>query len=201
MAVSAVSICNRALQLLGDESIVSLTDDNNRARAMNLAYEPIRRRELQVRRWRFSISRASLPALADTPDSGYAYQYQLPNDFLRLIEGGDLLTSADLTDFRGGEESLFSIEGQAILTDIEAPLSIRYLRDVTDAASFHPAFVETLSVAIAIATCERLTGSASKLQELRDMYSAVVKDAARANALERASISMADDTWVIGRAQ
>lgn len=201
MAVSAVSICNRALQLLGSTSITSLTDDNDRARAMNLAYEPVRRRELQVRRWRFSISRTSLPALAATPDSGYSYQYQVPNDFLRLIEGGDLLTPADLSDYRGAEEALYSIEGQAILTDIGAPLSIRYLRDVTDTASFHPAFVEALSAALAAETCERITGSTAKLQELRDMYREKVRDASRANAIERASISQSDDTWMVGRTQ
>ena len=168
---------------------------------MNLAYEPIRRRELQVRRWRFSIIRDSLPALAAAPNSGYAYQYQLPNDFLRLIEGGDLLTMADLSDYRGAEEALYSIEGQSILTDIGAPLAIRYLRDVTDAASFHPAFVEAFSAALAVATCERITGSSSKLQEVRGLYADAVRDATRANALERASVSMADDTWITGRTQ
>lgn len=201
MAVSAVSICNRALQLLGSTSITSLTDDNDRARAMNLAYEPVRRRELQIRRWRFSITRTRLAALADTPDSGYDYQYQVPNDFLRLIEGGDLLTLADLTDYRGAEEALYSIEGQAILTDLAAPLAIRYLADVTDTASFHPAFVETLSAALAVATCERITGSTAKVQDLRTAYREAVRDATRANAIERASISVADDTWMVGRAQ
>ena len=59
---SEVDIANRALQKLGAESIVSLTQDSENARACNLCYEPIRDAELRAHPWNFAIKRASLAA-------------------------------------------------------------------------------------------------------------------------------------------
>lgn len=202
MAVSDVSICNRALQKLGSTTrLTSLDDDNSKARALKLAYEPVRRAELRKRVWRFAIARDSLPALAEEPDSDYDLQYELPNDYLRLLPGGDLQTTSSLSDYRDGVEGLYSVEGHQILTNIEAPLSIRYLRDVTDAASFDSCFVELLAAALALECCEEITESASKKQELRQDYMQCMRDAARANAFEKASEQPQDDTWVTARQQ
>lgn len=202
MSVSDVSICNRALQKLGSTSqITSLDDNTTQARAMRLAYEPVRRAELRRRRWWFAIVRTSLAALAATPDSDYDYQYELPNDYLRLLPGGDLRTTAALADYRDGVEGLYSVEGHQILTNLGAPLAIRYLRDVTDAASFDTAFVEVLAARLAVECCEVITESGSKKEDLRADYRLCVAEAARANAFEKASEQPQDDTWIMSRTQ
>jgi hypothetical protein len=201
MAVSDVSISNRALQKLGAGLIVSLDDDNAKGRAMNLAFEPVRRAELRRRRWRFSIKRTTLAALADAPDSDYAYQYQLPNDYLRLIEGGDICATADLADYRGGVEGLYSVEGGLLLTDLPAPLSIRYIADITDASLFDSAFVESFATRLALECCEVITESSSKKEDLDKDYRRSIREAVTANALEVASQAVADDSWVMARTQ
>ena len=89
MAASSTHIANRALQILGAGRILDITEDSLEANEMARAYEPVRDAELNRRRWRFSFARVSLPALVATPDSDYAYQYQLPGDFIRLVEGGE----------------------------------------------------------------------------------------------------------------
>lgn len=199
MATSDVSICNRALQKLGAQAIVSLDDNNARGRAMALAFEPVRDAELRRHRWRFAIKRVSLPALADAPDSGYTYQYQLPNDFLRLIEGGDIGGQADLSDYRGLSSAAYSVEGRALLTNYGAPLAIRYIARITDASLFDSAFVESLACRLALETCEQITESSQKKSDLLLDYRLSVREAIRANALEVASESIADDTWVLAR--
>lgn len=196
---SEVSICNRALTLLGDELIIALTDDNNRGRCMNANYAPIRDAELARRRWRFSIARTSLPALAAVPDSDYTKQYQLPNDFLSLIEGGDLVGRADLTDYRSASNAPWSREGRVILTDLGSPLHIRYIKQVTDASMFDPAFAESLAARIADECCERITQSDSKRQLCMSAYSRAIKEAARANAIEIPAESQTDGEWVMAR--
>ena len=201
MAVSDISICNRALQKLGAVAITSLDDENVKARAMRLAFEPIRRAEIRRRRWRFAIKRVTLPALSAAPDSDYAYQYQLPNDYLRLIEGGDLRTCADLTDYRNGIEGLYSVEGGLLLTNLGAPLSIRYLADITDASLFDSAFVESFAARLALEACEAITESSSKKNDLVADYRYCIREASAANAFERASEAVADDTWIMSRAQ
>src|SRR5688572_9610430 len=101
MAASETQIANRALQKLGQPSILALTANLSRAVEMNKAFASVRDAELNRRRWRFSFVRVSLPALASTPDSDYTYKYQLPGDFIRLVEGGDIRSCVDLTDYRG----------------------------------------------------------------------------------------------------
>lgn len=196
---SEVSICNRALTLLGSDLIIALTDDNNRGRTMNANYAPIRDAELVRHRWRFSIKRASLPALASVPDSGYARQFQVPDDFLKLIEGGDLISGPDFSDYRGIESSIYSREGTAILTNLPAPLHIRYIARVTDASMFDPAFAESLAARIADECCERITQSDSKRQLAMQTYKRAISEATRSNAVEVPSQSISDSEWVLAR--
>lgn len=201
MATSAILVCNRALHKLGARTINSLDDNKESARVMRIAYDPVRRAELRRHRWRFSIARVSLPALTEEPDSDYARQFQLPNDFLRLIEGGDIVSVADLSDYRGGVSALYSVEGGKILTDLAAPLAIRYLRDVTDTALFDAAFLEAFAARLAYEGCERITESNSKEDALLRGYRMAIKEAVIANALEVASEYPADSSWVVTRNQ
>lgn len=201
MAASDVQIANLALQLLGARSILDLTQDTLEAREMNLAFASVRDSEFNKRRWRFTITRVSLPALVATPDSDYAYQYELPGDFIRLIEGGDIRTVVDLNDYRSGNGSaLYSIEGRRILTNLPAPLAIRHITRVTDTTLFTPSFDMAFAAALAEQTCEKITQSTAKKGDCRVAYRLAIRDAATANALELSSEPAADDTWVMARA-
>lgn len=195
---SDVEICNRALHKLGADTIIALTDDNNRARVMNVAYQPVRDAELFRRRWKFSIKRASLPALSSTPAFGYAYQYQVPTDFLRLIEGGDLMSNVDLSDYRGGGAT-YAREGDKILTNYEAPIDVRYIARITDTSLFDPAFAEALSARLAMECCKRITDSDTAKAAAQADYRLAIREAIVANAIERAAESMADDSWMMAR--
>jgi hypothetical protein len=201
MAASEVQIANLALQILGEDRITALTDDFKRAEAMNLAFASVRDSELNKRRWRFSILRMSLPALVSTPDSDYGYEYQLPGDFIRLVEGGDIRSTADLTDYRNGAKLDYSIEGRKILTDLGAPLAIRYIARITDTTQFTPAFDMAFAAALAEQTCERITGSMEKTKLAIVQYRKAIRDAALAQALELPPAPQADDTWIMARTQ
>lgn len=199
MPASAVSICQRALHLLGAGTIISLDDNNEKARVMKVAYEPVRDAELRRRRWRFAIKRVSIAALAATPDSDYLYQYQVPGDFLRLIEGADIRQTVDLADYRGGVSQLYSLEGRVILTNLPAPLSIRYLARITDVSLFDPAFCEALSARLAMSCAKRITESSATLADCREAYAFAMREAVQANALENAPESISDDSWIMAR--
>jgi len=201
MSASAVSICQRALHILGAGTIISLADNNEKARVMNVAYEPVRDAELRRRRWRFSIKRASLAALGSTPDSDYLYEYQMPGDFLRLIEGADILATVDLGDYRGGNSQLYSLEGRVLRTNLPAPLSIRYLARISDVSLFDSAFCEALSARLAYECVERITESHAKEEACLRRYTLAIREAVQANAIENAPEVIADDSWVMARLQ
>lgn len=198
---SEVSIANRALTLLGADLIVALTDDTNRARTIQANYAPIRDAELDRHRWRFSLKRAALPALSTAPSFGYARAFQVPTDFLKLIEGGDLISSADTSDYRTGDSSMWSREGAQILTNLGAPLHIRYVAQITDTSLFSASFAESLAARLADECCERLTQSDSKRQICMAAYKRAILEATRSNALEVPPQSLGDSEWVTARAQ
>lgn len=197
--MSEVSIINAALTKLAEEPIESRADDNERARVMNLRYDGVRDAELRRRRWKFSIRRESLAALVAEPDSDYERQFQLPNDFLRLIEGGDLRSMVDMSDYRSGPTALYQIEGRTILTDLGAPLAIRYIARITDTAFFDSAFTEALASRLAYECCKRITGNENEKASCWEDYRNAIKEATKANALESAPEAQGDDTWVMAR--
>lgn len=201
MSAGIVSICNRALQILGSGTLTAINEDSTAGRVMSVAYEPVRDAELGRRRWRFSIKRASIPALATAPDSDFGYEYPLPGDYLRLIEGGDIVASADLSDYRGSPAALYQVEGKAILTNLPAPLAVRYIARITDVSMFSPPFCEALAARIAYECCYRITESTAKEETCLRRYTLAIREAVQANAIERAPESIGDDTWVMARTQ
>ena len=196
---SQVEICNRALIKLGANTITSISDNSKPARTLGALWDSIRRTELSKRYWNFAISRAILPALADSPTWGFANAFQLPNDFLKIVQVSDLFISPGLSDYRTGDESPYAIEGKTLVTDFAAPLKIRYIQDVTDTGSFDVQFIEVMASKLAYESCYAITQSRDGQRQAAEDYSLAVKEAARCNALSRPPAEIPDDSWVLGR--
>jgi hypothetical protein len=188
------AICNYALAKLGDEPILGLTDDSKRAKLMNRIYDQVRDAELRRHRWKFSILRAQIMALVAAPDWGYAYQYPLPSDFLQLIQVNDIylrpLTKATPP---------WSVEGGKILTNLTAPLKIRYVAQVVNAGLYDPLFVEILACKLAIEGCETLTQSDTKASRAADQYAFSLKEAKRQDAIENPPDELPWGSWLASR--
>lgn len=182
---SAVDICNRALQKLGESPITSLTEDSDRARECNRAYEAVRDAELRSRPWNFARTRVELAASSTPPAFGYANAFPLPSDFLRLYPGNTV--------------SDWQIESGSILTDDAAPLQIVYIRREEDPNKYDPLFREALAAKLAVEMAERLTQSGQKRQLAIAEYDRAIQDAGRLNAFERVSVEPPEDVWVTVR--
>lgn len=191
---SQVGIANRALTKLGSARITSLDEDSKAAAAINSCYDYVLDACLRAHRWDFAKTRASLPALSPAPLFGFQHQYRLPSDFLALIEIGQFQVYP-----RGDTRGLFSVEGGNILTDLGAPLAIRYTRRVTDPNAYDALFVEAFACRLALEVCESLTQSQTKMQTVSAMLSSAIGEAVRANAIERPSQPVGDDSWIESR--
>jgi hypothetical protein len=201
---SQVDIANICLEILGKPSIASFADNSNAARAINSTYDLERRARLTGRAtWRFSMKRASLPALTAAPVSGpFTQQFALPTDCLRIIMAGDIWPGLDLSDYKlGPTDASYSVEGRNILCDYGAPLSLLYVYDVQDTTQFDPWFVEYLGACLAYKNCERLTGSDAKQQLAASRMKDARKEATASNALVNPPAANADDTWLAARLQ
>lgn len=196
---SQVNIVNRALSRLGVARLTSMGDANEQARLASEIWDVTRDAELRSRRWNFAIKRASLAALVTTPTWGFDNEYQLPADFLMLLEIPDAWAAAGLTDYRNQEEVPFRIEGQKILTDLDAPLDIRYMASITDTGTWDSTFCEVMACRLAMEMCEQLTQSNTKFQLLQAAYKDAVRVAQRANAFENPPQPLPDDSWILSR--
>jgi hypothetical protein len=196
---SQVAIVNRALTKLGEARILSLSDDVEAARSADSMWDIVRDAELRTRRWKFSVTRASLAALVSTPDWGFTVEYQLPAGCLQLLQVNDIYVGADLSDYRNAETAMWRIEGRKILTDFTAPLKIRYVQSVTDTGQWDSAFTEAFACRLAAELSERLTQSNSKRELAWEEYKQAIRMAVRANALESAPEPLPDDAWMLCR--
>ena len=165
-----VSICANALRRLGDDPIVSLTDDTERARLCNAFYSEARDDVLRSHPWNFSITRQQLSQLSATPLYQYSYQYALPTDpyCLRVLE-------MEYSDY------VFKIEhlagtGRVLLTD-EGTAKIIYIARVTDTAQFDSLFIDTLTAKLSVDLAYPVTGSVQLQQNMQKLFEAKLREA------------------------
>jgi hypothetical protein len=164
-----VSICANALRRLGDDPIVSLTDDTERARLCNAFYSEARDDVLRSHPWNFAITRQQLSQLSATPLYQYSYQYALPTDpfCLRVLE-------MEYSDY------VFKIEhlagtGRVLLTD-EGTAKIIYIARITDTAQFDSLFIDTLTAKLSVDLAYPVTGSVQLQQNMQKLFESKLRE-------------------------
>jgi hypothetical protein len=189
MATSNVQIANLALQKLGQgRKLESLTQDHPNARALNLAFEPIRQAELRRHAWSFAIKRESVAADGTGPTWGDWNRYSQPNDFLRLLREDETGIATD-----------WKIEGLHILSRDSAPLEFRYIADIDDPNYFDSLFVEVMACRLAAQCCKEITGSTSAVEDMKAQYDDAINEAKRIDAFEKPAEEFPEDEWVLAR--
>ena len=189
---SQTGICNRALEKLGEDPIVSIDDGTKQAQALKRVYADTLNALLVEHPWHFAKKRAALPAAATAPAWGFDFAYPVPVDFLRLLaikDGPDFSIEADPTG------------SQVILSDQAAPLNILYLYAVADPGRLPPAFVEALSSKLAFDICEDLTQSNAKKAATAQLFSADLAKAKRINGAQQQPDAYPVFSWLAAREQ
>lgn len=184
---SAVDISNAALNMLGASNIISLTEDSKAARIINQRFDAVRDAVSRSHNWNSLIKRAELTQLATAPAFGYAFQYSLPPDCLRVLEftNGTLSYPQD-NIFNNSGGPVYVIEGRNLLTD-EAIAKIKYIARIEDANLFDSLLVETLSARLAYEICYAITGSNALLGSTKTIYDEKLKEARFIDATEGAT--------------
>ena len=190
MAQSTTNVCNLALQRVGSSTILNLTDDTTEARACNLVYDSVRREQLRRYTWGFATSRAVLApdSLAPTANDDFPFDYQftLPADCLRIIRPPRVALD-------------WKIEGRKLLTNDGTVLYLRYIADITDAASWDSSFYDVVAARLAQRIVEKLTNSNVKRDVLAQEYKEAVTAARLADAFESGPDDAPEDEWLTAR--
>ena len=195
MPISDIAICNRALDMLGADPIVSFDDDSQAGRLCRRNFEAVRDAVLRAYPWNPAVCRAALPALAAAPSWGFAFQYALP-------EGAEppcclrVLGVAGETD---GAAGAYRIEGRRILSDDGPPLRILYIGQITDPTRFGPLLADAIAARLAAELAYPLTASSALAQAMGEIYRDRLAEARAADAQEGTAGRFSADEWLESR--
>lgn len=167
---TAVQICSNALISLGQKPINSLPGNPDQASsdrqlaAVNL-YPTVRDSVLRSHPWNCATKRIVLSPDSAAPAFGYAYQFQLPGDWLRTISVGE-----------EGCEDDFKIEGRKLLCD-NSVVRLRYIWFNDNPATWDALLIDAMTAAMAARLAVPVTGDQGKKVEFERALLAVLKTA------------------------
>lgn len=125
-----VSICNLALGRLGQDPITAFTDGTEISDRCRDNWPIVHDNVLRSYEWPCLVKRVALVAHAGTPLFGFDKWFDLPADYLRLLELDD-------TDVE------YQIEGNLLLANATA-VNIRYICRPSDFSTYEPGLIEAL---------------------------------------------------------
>ena len=164
---TGVSICSNALLMLGAQTINDFNEPVDRAKIAANLYPTIRDDLLRSHPWNCTIKRAWLAPDATPPAFGFDNQFELPADFLRVLEVG-----------QSGYQIDYLVEGRSILANATSvELRYVYLNPVEN--TWDAGLVAMLTLAMAAAMAYPITQSAA-LQSTMEQKLAMAKKVARA---------------------
>lgn len=127
---SKVEVCNMALGALGAPLIASIDDQNTGARLCKSNFASVANAVMEERPWSFAVRRRSYSREVATPVFGYAYQYLIETDVVRVLEAY-VETPGDLD---------FAVEERRVLCDEADGIFIRSTVAVPDPVNWSPGF-------------------------------------------------------------
>lgn len=179
---SAVSICNRALALIGGtRKISSLLEASTEANACRSVYDFSLRSLLAEHPWVWCRSVAALPQASLVSVPGFLYAYNFPASCLYLHRVFN-------EDCKSGPFAQYVVDGtRMIFTDLFQAYA-EYTK-LPEEDIFPPLFAEALAWRIAAELSVALSGgSTSKREHLYKFYSEAVANAAALDANENLDV-------------
>ncbi|MBI3446482.1 MAG: hypothetical protein HY055_14270 [Magnetospirillum sp.] len=155
MALNAIALCSRALLRIGAATIASFDDGSAESEVAANLYPPLRDAALSSHPWSFATGQVSLARLAGEPLADFAYAYQLPADFLRVLSAGSSGCGSGLV-FRINGSQLRCDADEVVLTYIYRP----------DESAFPPYFDQMLIARLTAEFCIPITESTARAQFL-----------------------------------
>jgi hypothetical protein len=149
-----VSICSNALLLLGDKPLSSLSppDDSDAGTLASNLYPQVRDWVLRAHPWNCAVKRVILAPDTAPPPFDYAYQFSIPDDWLRTLQVGQIDDAVD-----------YQMEGRKFLCD-DAVFYLVYVFKNSVEATFDSMLVQVLTLAMKAALAYPITKSSSMAQ-------------------------------------
>lgn len=180
---SVVSICNLALNLIGQRSITSLSENTNSSRACNLIYDTIRDSVLRDNNWNFAGITEELTLMSGESIPGWDFIYVYPVKCLsvrKIIQEGD---TEDQLPHPYVTPLAPTSKQRCIATNSEYAYA-EYTYQVTDPNLYDGNFIDALSCRLASSLALSIGGNAQLAKELMQTYRTLIEQAKLSNARE-----------------
>jgi len=158
MALTALALCSRALLKIGAQPVASFEEGTAEAEVAANLYPGIRDAMLSAHPWSFATGQSTLARLAATPTADFAYAFQLPVGFLRVLSAG-VPDRGRGVRYRLLEHRLHSDSDRVTLTYLFQP----------DESIFPAYFAGALATRLAAEFCLPLTENASRAELLASL--------------------------------
>lgn len=146
-----IALCTKALRLIGANDIQNFTDSTREAEVCSSLYETLIADLISSHPWRFCRKQRQLTKRADQPLYGFAYSYNLPPDYIRMV---------------GAEHyGRYEISERKLYSDRDE-LSINYIFR-PDTSTFPPEFVRAVMYELAAELCLSLAEDRTKSADLK----------------------------------
>ena len=167
--MNRVSIANLALSNLGEAPIQNLTDDNARARISNARIDDVIRGVLRMHDWNSAMKRVALTKI-DDPLFGWNSTFQLPVDFIKIVEVWPV--------------SKFRIQRDTVLSN-EKTLNMLYVAEPVDANTLDVLLGEAIALKLAFEISETLTGKDGLKELMMQKWIIALQEARSANSKDK----------------
>jgi hypothetical protein len=181
MAITAITLCARALIKIGAQPIASFEDGTAEGEVARMLYTGLRDALLASHPWSFATTQATLPRLAQSPSAEFRYAFQLPPEFLRAISAGTSGRAAGL---------LYRIQGSRLLTDAEDVALTHIFRP--DESAFPPFFSAALVARLAAEFCLPVTENTTRADMLARLAEAELRGARRADSQQASATALGE---------
>ncbi|MBX7147131.1 MAG: hypothetical protein K1X44_07470 [Alphaproteobacteria bacterium] len=185
-----VTLCNRALDLIGADPIMSLDDENKSARLCKRNYPISRDLVLRSYPWNCAMQRTFLPALSIAPLWGYKKSFPLPvgPEPLYCIRLYKVISDQD-----------YKLENGCILSNDQAPLPILYIGRILNPLDFDPLLAEAIALRLAIYLASNLVESSPKIELIRGYFREIIAEARIIDAQENSAEDLTITSWLESR--
>lgn len=172
MAVTITNICNQALGRIGSPHVMDINDANSKsARVCKETFELAVREVAKSGDWNCLKKRLALGRLTEAPAFEWTYQFQLPANFISLVE----LNGVEVTGMLG---EMWEIEGDRLMTDA-AEAKVRFIGYDEETHKWDPLFVNAVVVLLASKIALPIRQDDSLAQALLSEYQRVSLPQAR----------------------
>jgi len=191
-----VEIVNVGLGMIGEDPITSFSDDLDTARAANLRFPTVRDAVLREHFWNFAMTRVQLAKLAQDPPFGYAAQFQLPADFIRMYR----VNPDEAAHFgRGAIGPDYKIEGRKLLLNGSDSAKIIYIFREIDTTKWDALATEALAARMASELAISVTQNRTLAAQLFDQYRSKLAHARSVDAMDEPAEVIEADEWIASR--